>query len=185
MSRGDGADVLAGHQQQAVGAQAIPAGAADLLVIAFDALRQIMMNDEAHVGFVDPHAKGDGGDHDGRLIAHEQALVLTPGGVVQARMVGERAVAVPVQLRGQGVHLLPRAAIDDARLVWMLGQEIEHLGQAVPARLDRQVQIGAVEAGHEFVGTTEAQDGLDVVAHTRGGCGSQRHAHRLRVAATH
>ena len=42
---------------------AVAAGAADLLVVRFQAARQRGMNHGAHVRLVDPHAEGDGGDH--------------------------------------------------------------------------------------------------------------------------
>jgi hypothetical protein len=47
-----------GHPR--VGGRAVAAGAAGLLVIALDALRQVEVRDEAHVGLVDAHAEGDG-----------------------------------------------------------------------------------------------------------------------------
>jgi hypothetical protein len=40
----------------------VAAGAAGLLVVGLDRLGQVEMRDEAHVGLVDAHAEGDGGD---------------------------------------------------------------------------------------------------------------------------
>ena len=51
-----------GHPR--VGGCAIAPGAASLLIIGFDVAWQIEMGDEAHVRFVDAHAKGDGGGND-------------------------------------------------------------------------------------------------------------------------
>jgi hypothetical protein len=54
-----------------VGRQAVAAGAAGLLVVGLDALRQVQVGDEAHVRLVDAHAEGDGGDDDDALAAQE------------------------------------------------------------------------------------------------------------------
>src|SRR5439155_15768894 len=46
-------------EQEAFAGQAVAPGAASFLIIAFDVLRQIVMNHESHVGFVDAHPKSD------------------------------------------------------------------------------------------------------------------------------
>ncbi len=63
------------EQQQAMGRQTVPAGPADLLVVGFDALRQIVMDDKADVGLVDPHAEGDCRHDDLDIVADEELLV--------------------------------------------------------------------------------------------------------------
>ena len=55
--------------------QAVAPRAADLLIIALDAFRQIEMNDEAHVRFIDAHTKGDGRHDDLRIITNEGFLI--------------------------------------------------------------------------------------------------------------
>ena len=52
-------DVVDAVERQRVGRQPVAAGAADLLVVALDRLRQVGMDDEAHVRLVDAHAEGD------------------------------------------------------------------------------------------------------------------------------
>ena len=44
-------------------------GAADLLVVGLDRSRRREVDDRAHVGAVDAHAEGVGGDHDLELAA--------------------------------------------------------------------------------------------------------------------
>ena len=58
-----------------VGGQAVAAGAAGLLVVGLEALRQVEVGDEADVRLVDPHAEGDGRDHDHAVLAPEALLV--------------------------------------------------------------------------------------------------------------
>ena len=77
--------------------QAVAAGAAGLLVVALDALRQVEMRDEAHVGLVDAHAEGDGGDH------HDAVLAL------EARLVARRGSRCPCR-RGRAARRRPCAA---------------------------------------------------------------------------
>ncbi len=68
-------DVGVAEEGQRIGGQAIAAGAADLLVIGLDALRQVGMADEAHVLLVDAHAEGDGGDDDDAVLAQKLVLM--------------------------------------------------------------------------------------------------------------
>ena len=46
-----------------------------LLIIGLDRFGQAGMDDEAHIGFVDTHAKGDGGDHHHILRLDEGGLI--------------------------------------------------------------------------------------------------------------
>ena len=74
-----------------VGRRAVAAGAAGLLVVALDVLRQVEVGDEAHVGLVDAHAEGDGGHHHDAVLAQEAVLVAAAHGGVQPGVVRQRA----------------------------------------------------------------------------------------------
>ncbi len=58
-------------EEDGAGGEAIAAGAADFLVIAFDGGGQRGVEDGADVGLVDAHAEGDGGDDDFELAGEE------------------------------------------------------------------------------------------------------------------
>ena len=58
-------------QQQAMSRQPIPPGAPDLLVIAFNAFGQVMVQNKAHIRFIDPHPEGDSGDDDLDIVVDE------------------------------------------------------------------------------------------------------------------
>ncbi len=138
-------------QQQAVGAQPVSPGPADLLVIAFDALGQVVVQHKAHVGLVDPHAKGDGGDDDLHIVADEQLLVVFALLIGQPGVIGAHGKPFALQQAGQVIHLVARKAVNDAGLAGKALQELEGLGSRVffAAHLDEQVF--AVEAGDKFV----------------------------------
>ena len=53
-----------GVKQNRAGGITVAASAADLLVVGLHRSGQGVVNDGAHVGFVDAHAKRDGGDDD-------------------------------------------------------------------------------------------------------------------------
>jgi hypothetical protein len=101
---------------------------------------------EAHIGFVDAHAEGDGGDHDDVFFAQEARLVLGAHRVFHACVVGHGADAVFVEEVGGFFNLLARQAVDDARVARVLaGDEVEQLLAAVGFLDDRVADIGAVE----------------------------------------
>src|SRR5262249_3352737 len=57
-----------------IGREPVASGPAGLLVIGLEAARRIEMGDEAHVGLVDAHAEGDGGDDDDAFLLEEALL---------------------------------------------------------------------------------------------------------------
>jgi hypothetical protein len=50
-------------EQPRLGRLAVPAGPAGFLVVGFHAGGQVKVGDESNIGFVDTHAKGNGGHH--------------------------------------------------------------------------------------------------------------------------
>jgi hypothetical protein len=82
---------------------------------------------EAHIGFVDAHAEGNGG-HDHVHVFHQEP-VLVAGALagVHASMVRQRLDAVHNQHLGNFLHLLPAEAIDDAAATGMLFHEADDL----------------------------------------------------------
>ena len=84
--KADFADVAIAEQQQAIGLQAVAPGPPDLLIIPFDILRQIIVQYKADVGLINPHTKGDGGDHNLHIVTNKRVLI------APALMVGEAGV---------------------------------------------------------------------------------------------
>ena len=71
------------------------------------------MGNETDVGFVDPHAEGNGGHHDDAGFAQKTVLAGLPVGVVHAGMVGQRVEALGAKKRAGLVDLFAGQAIDD------------------------------------------------------------------------
>ena len=151
-------DVAEPVHHPGVGGRTVAAGAAGLLVIALDALRQVEVRHEAHVGLVDAHAEGDGRDHHDAVLALEACLPLGAGRGVEARVVGEGRDALGLQPLGRLVHALARQAVDDARLTGVrLADEGEQLRARVALVGDGVADVRAVEARHEHARTRRAR----------------------------
>ncbi len=106
--------ILKAVDHPGVGRQAVTAGTAGFLIVRLDRFGQVQVGNKAHVGFVDTHAKGDGGDHDQAFFVDEALLVKSAQFVVQPGMVGQGAVALFRQVGGGTFHALARQAIDNA-----------------------------------------------------------------------
>ena len=80
-------DVAGAEKQQAFARQPVASGASGLLVVALDVLRQIVVDDEAHVRFVDAHAERDRRADHAHVVAQKRFLMF-----VRARSVVEAGV---------------------------------------------------------------------------------------------
>ncbi len=173
--------VLEAVGQPGGGRIAVAAGAAGLLVVALDRLRQVQVGHEAHVGLVDAHAEGDRGhDHD-PVLAQEAGLVRGARGGVHARVVAHRVDALLHQ-EGRGLlHGGPREAVDDAGVPLVLGpDQLQQLLERVVLRGDPVLDVRPVEAGDEVPGLVEAEPGGDLGVRGRGGRRGQRDPRHLR-----
>ena len=177
--------VAAAVKQQAIRPQAVPASAANFLVIALQVFGEVSVNDETDIGLVDAHAESNRRNHQRRFTVEEALLVPATHSVFQAGVVGQGGPAVRVEGGAQFIGLLARAAVDNAGLSATLFEKGEHLGQSVVARLDGEKQVWAVEAGHKLSFGCNAQQAPDVLTHARCGRGGKGEADGLRETAAH
>src|SRR5215212_4617968 len=99
---------------------AVPARAPGLLVISFNAFRQIEMRHEPHIRLVDPHAERDGSDNYDAILVDEPVLMAGAHSGVQSGMIRQRLDPGPGQ-GGRGIlHLGARQAVDDAGAAWVV-----------------------------------------------------------------
>ena len=90
-------------EKEGVGALSVASRAADFLIVLLEAFRQIVVDDEADVGFVDAHAEGDGRDHDADLVAEKPLLILGAGFVGKAGVIREHGKSPARELGGHRV----------------------------------------------------------------------------------
>ena len=84
----------------------VASGPACFLVVALKAFGHVEMDHKPNIGFIDTHAKSDGGDDHIDLFHKELVLVLAPDLGLQPGMVGQGLDAVDVQRFGQLFDLL-------------------------------------------------------------------------------
>ena len=174
------AKIVAVPQQMAAGRVAIAAGAARLLVVGLNALGHVVVDHVAHVGLVDAHAKGVGGNHHLDIVVDKGALALATGVVAHACMVAANANAAGAQslgkLRGQRVDRLAGRAIHDAALARMRNHVVAHprgLG-LVAHLLATKVEVLAIKTRHHRRGVLQAEHLLNVRTHALGRRGGKR-----------
>ena len=100
--------VLIGIEGDADALAAVATGTSRLLVVAFEALRDVVVDDEAYVGFVDAHAKSNGCDDDIDSFHEEVVLRLGTCLRVEASMIGCGLDFIGLQHGSQLLHLLSR-----------------------------------------------------------------------------
>ena len=119
------AQIVAVPKQKAARRVAVAAGTPSLLIVSLDALGRVIVDDIAHVGLVDTHAKGVGGNHHTHVVAHKCLLVLRSRLHAHTGVIARNAHIEPLffhrilQCQRQLVHTLARGTVDDSRLVGM------------------------------------------------------------------
>ena len=171
-------DIPCAEQEDAIAGKGIAAGAPGFLVVAFDIFWQIVMDDEADVGFVDAHAKGDGGADYLDIIADESFLISGASITFHSCMVGEGFDAVRAEFGGEMVRGIPALAINNAALGRPLLDEVEQLIVSGGFFQDAIGEVGAIKAADENCGGPKFELGEDVLPDPLsggGGEGEERH----------
>ena len=168
--------VLQAIAHPSIRGQPIAARPPGLLIVGLHALRQIHMGHEAHVRLVDAHAESDGGDDDHPVVALKTALVPLAHIAWQAGVIGQRIKARIHQLLRGLLHLAPREAIDNARLIPMAVQKRLQVHPGTALHLHPVANVGPVKAADEAHGLDERQAGGNLLPGAQVGGGGQRHA---------
>ena len=170
------ADVVRTVERQRVGGRPVAAGAADLLVVALDRLRQVGVRDESDVGLVHAHAEGDRGADDEPVLALEAGFGQPAVVGREAGVVGERGVAGVAEGRGEAFRAGAAGAVDDAGLAAAGGDVVEDLAAGIVLGREGQRQLRPVEAAQEGLGRAVAEQPRDDLGAGLGiGGGGQRH----------
>ena len=165
-------------QQKTPSRPAVSSGAARLLVVGLQRARDGRVDHSAHVGLVDAHPEGVGGDDHLGVAAHERGLGVAALLAGQARVVD--GDLDPLQRAGQlGAELL--AGATGARVhhggagggVRQRGQQPAALVGGAAAGDDAEAEVGAIETGGDVDGVAQPQPALDVDRDLRGGGGGE------------
>ena len=133
------------------------------------------MHDPAHVGFVDAHAEGDGGDHDPSVLSLEAGLSVGAQFRIETCVIGLGGIAHSGQALGRLLRLLARAHIDDAGgALRPRCQEAVELAQRLALFRKVPAQIRAVEAADQDLRLGH----LQLVENVRTGLGVRRGGQR-------
>lgn len=138
------------------------------------------MGNEAHVGFVDTHAEGNGGDHDQPFLIKEAVLVGRTGLGSQAGMIRQCRETLITEEGCRFVDLLARQAVHNARVAAALAKEGHQLLARRFLGYDAIEDVRPVKARQEALGALQVQalDNLFAGAHIGGG--GQRNARHMR-----
>ena len=95
---------------------AVASGTTGFLIVAFQTLRDVVVDDKAHIGLVDTHAKRDGSHNHIDILLQEIVLRLTARTRIESGMIGSRLDVIGTEHGGQFLHLLARETVDNATL---------------------------------------------------------------------
>ena len=173
--------IAGGDQQLAVGIFTVASGAADLLVVGLYRAGRSQVGDGAHIGAVDPHAEGVGGDDDLNPVLDEIALDLVAIRPSHAGVIGCCPPAGILEADGFLFGDLAGRGVYDGRTGFLVrsaegfGQQrvdpLTSLGGAADLG-DPQCEVGAGKAAQQLRGVSGQSEAFeDLVAHYR--CGSR------------
>ena len=167
------------EEEQAIGGQAIAAGATGFLVVAFDVAWEVVVDDPADVGLIDAHAEGDGSADDSDFIAEEEVLVSGPDVGIESGVVGAGGYAGGFEAVGERFGTGAGSAVDDAGVVGSGFEEVLKLLEGVFLGGDAVEEVWSVEAGDEVFGLAEAEVAGDIGSDFFGGGGGKGHDGRI------
>ena len=98
----------------------IPSGTTGFLIVAFDTLWDIMVDDKAHIGLIDAHTKGNGGHDHIHLFHQEHILILGTCFGIEPGMIGYSTHSIHLEYLGEFLDPFSAQTIDDSRLSLVL-----------------------------------------------------------------
>ena len=114
--------ILGSVEQDAFGRFSVPSGPSGFLVVVLQAGGHVVMEHVAHVGFVDAHTEGIGGDDHRSPVVQEILLGFLPFLLAQSCVVPAHGKVLILEPAVQFVHIFPGGAIDDATVFRMAFQ---------------------------------------------------------------
>ena len=173
-----GGDVAGGVEEDAVRRLPVPSSPSRLLVVGLQALGHVVVDDIAHIGFVNAHAEGVGGHHDRPAVELKVVLICLALLLGQPGVVPGGGDAPLAQGGADLLHAGAGGAVDDAALSAPLLDQVQQGGQLSLGAPHVQEQVGAVETGDLAQGILQLQALRNVVPHLCCGGGGEGGHHR-------
>ena len=130
------------------------------------------MDHKSHVGFIYAHTKGDGGHDDINSFHKEIILCLRAGGRIESRMIWRSLDIIGHQDSCKFLNFLPREAIDDAALVWVLLDKLNDiLVYLLSLGSHLIIEVRSVERTLELISICNAETFLDIRSNLIGSSG--------------
>ena len=167
--------VAGAEEEQAIAGESVAPGTAGFLVVAFDVLGEIVVNHPAHVGFVDPHAEGDGRAHDAHVVAEEGFLVASAFFGGESGVVRTGGEAAGGEGLGGALGGGTRGAINDAAFFGALFDPFGDLASGSVFGENFVGKVGTVEGRHVDTGIAQAKVSDDIRANPLGRGGGEGH----------
>ena len=167
-------DVLVVVESDAVSFAAVTTCTTSLLIVAFEALRDVVVNHETDVGLVDAHSESDSRHDDVDLLHQELILILLTCLAVQTGMVWQRLDAVNLQSLSEFLHFFTAQSVHDSRFSRVrfdiFYDVFDHIFRL---RTYFIIKIRTVERRFEDLGILDFKVFHDVLLHLHG-CGSSQ-----------
>ena len=151
-------DVLAAEEEDTFPRRAVAAGPARFLIVAFDVLGHLVVDDVADVALVDAHAEGIGGDDDLYLVVRKGVLHGPAHVITETGMVMTGFDAAPRQFLIDPVYFLARRRIDDAAVFLMLLDVGQGKVELAVRADDAEIEVRPVEAADKDAFLLQAQE---------------------------
>src|SRR5208283_560656 len=151
-------------QEEALGRFPVTACPSGLLVIGFEGFGEIVVDNEAYIRLVDPHAERDGRTDDLHGVFQKSvlhALPLLPG---KARVVSGCGKTPLPEFAGKLRSPVPAHAVDDPGFVPVPADETSELSQRVLLSGHPVRQVLPVETAHEHLCAGKAELLADILA---------------------
>ena len=143
-------------EKHRVGTRSVPTRPTRLLVVGFQRGRQVGMQDEPHVGLVDPHAECIRRDHDAGPARRPGLLTLFPFLRGESPVISLHAHAVGLEAARPPLNASAGGGIDDSGPLHGL-HHVLHLRPLVVGAKDGPHKIRPIEPADDFLGVLQVQ----------------------------
>ena len=150
-------EVFTGIEGDTYTLASITSGSTRFLIIAFQALGYIIMNNKTDIRFIDTHSEGDSSNNDINTLHQKIILGLRTGSRIKTGMIRSRFDFIGFQYLCQFLYFLTGETIDNTTLSFVLTNKHDDLTiDILVLRAHLIIQVRAVKRTLEFFGIHDA-----------------------------